>query len=141
MHRFYPEIDDWYGLCNELCRLPEEATSGPDQSGRNRAGRSLHMGVVGRLGGPRRFQPSFTTGTYDKYFFRGPYSSDCVWNMADSVSPRREANLLSLVNMGSALRSMGKQDQDRYKFQMTHVLSRVCSKTSSKRNDGHGKKQ
>jgi len=101
----------------------------------------LHMGVVGQLGGPRRFHPSFTTGTYDNYFFRGPYSSNGVWNMADSVSPQREANLLSLVNMGNALRSMGKQDQDRYKFQMTRVLSGVCLKTSSKRNDGPGKKQ
>ena len=30
--------------------------------------------------GPRRFHPAMAPGIYDKYFFRGPYSSDCVWN-------------------------------------------------------------
>ena len=61
-----------------------------------------------------------TPGIYDKYFFRGPYSSDCVWNLADNISPRGEANLLSL---GNALRGMSKQDQDLHKFHMARVLS------------------
>jgi hypothetical protein len=63
-----------------------------------------------------------TPGIYDKYFFRGPYSSDCVWNLADNISPRGEANLLFLLNLGNALRGMSKQDQDMYKFHMARVL-------------------
>ena len=50
-------------------------------------------------------------------------SSVCIWNLAVNASPQGEANLLSLVNMGNTLRSMGKQDQDRYKFQMIRILS------------------
>ena len=64
-----------------------------------------------------------TPGIYDKYFFRGPYSSDCVWNLADNILPRREANLLSLVDLGNALRGMSKQDQVIHKFHMARVLS------------------
>ena len=33
-----------------------------------------------------------TPGIYDEYFFRGPYSSDWIWNLADNISPRGEAN-------------------------------------------------
>ena len=73
--------------------------------------------------GPRRFHPAMTPGIYDKYFFRGPYSSDCVWNLADNISPRGEANLLSLLDLGNALRGMSKQDQDLHKFHMARVLS------------------
>ena len=64
-----------------------------------------------------------TPGIYDKYFFRGPYSSDCVWNLADNILPRREANLLSLVDLGNALCGMRYQDQDLHKFHMAHVVS------------------
>ena len=48
-----------------------------------------------------------------------------MWNLADNVSPRGEANLLSLVAMdlGNALRGMSKQDQDMDKFHMARVLS------------------
>jgi len=38
--------------------------------------------------GPRRFHPALIPGIYDKYLFRGPYRSDCVWNLADNISPR-----------------------------------------------------
>ena len=40
-----------------------------------------------------------TPGIHDKYFFRGPYSSDRVWNLADNITPRGEANLLSLERL------------------------------------------
>ena len=50
-----------------------------------------------------------TPGIYDKYFFRGPYSSDYVWNLADNISPQGKANLLSLFDLGNALRGMSKQ--------------------------------
>jgi chromosome segregation ATPase len=46
-----------------------------------------------------------------------------VWNLADNISPRGEANLLSLVDLGNALRGMSKQDQDIHKFQMARILS------------------
>lgn len=45
-----------------------------------------------------------------RYFFRGPYDLDCVWN-------------LSIMDIGNALRPMSIEDQDCFKFQMTRVLS------------------
>ena len=46
-----------------------------------------------------------------------------MWNLTDNISPRGEANLLSLVNLGNALRGMSKQDQHMHKFHMARVLS------------------
>ena len=57
-----------------------------------------------------------TSGIYDKYFFRGPYSSDCVW---------QHLTLLSLVDLGNALCGMSKQDRNMHKFHMARVLS-IC---------------
>ena len=49
---------------------------------------------------------------------------DTVRNLADNaVTFRGEACLLSILDIGNALRSMSIEDQDRYKFQMSRVLS------------------
>ena len=58
-----------------------------------------------------------------RQWFRGPYNSECIWNLPEIVPQRGAARLLTLVDIRNALQSMGKQDQDKFKFQMTRVLS------------------
>jgi hypothetical protein len=74
--------------------------------------------------GPIPFYPSISPSPGALYFFRRPYDSDCIWNLADNaVVYRGEANLLSILDIGNALRSMSVEDQDRFKFQMSRALS------------------
>ena len=74
--------------------------------------------------GPTPFYPSISPSPGARYFFRGPYDSDCVWNLADNaVVYRGEACHLSILDIDNALRFMSIEDQDRFKFQMSRVLS------------------
>ena len=73
---------------------------------------------------PLACNPSSSPFSGARYLFRGPYDPDSVWNLADNaVTFRGEACLLSLLDIGNALRSMSIEDQDRFKFQMSRVLS------------------
>ena len=74
--------------------------------------------------GPLAFYPSSSPSSGARYLFRGPYDPDSVWNLADNaVTFRGEACLLSLLDIGNALRSKSIEDQDSFKFQMSRVLS------------------
>lgn len=69
------------------------------------------MGVEG----PMLCYTSPEGGAGQRYFF--------LENLADNtVVYKREANLLSILVICNALRTMGRQDQERFKFQMTRVL-------------------
>ena len=70
------------------------------------------------------FFPSSSPSSGARYLFHGPYDPDTAWNLADNaVTFRGEVCLLSILDIGNALRSMSIEDQDRYKFQMFRVLS------------------
>ena len=99
MDRFYPEIgeNNWRDQCNEIA----SQTNFTDYS-----------------------MIKQQEAAEDNEFFRRPYDPDCVWNLADNViTSRGDASLLSIMDIGNALRSMSIGDQDRFKFQMSRVLS------------------
>ena len=74
--------------------------------------------------GSLAFFPSSSLSLATRYLFRGPYDPDAVPNLADNaVTFRGEACLLSILDIGNALRTMSIEDQERFKFQMSRVLS------------------
>ena len=64
--------------------------------------------------GPLAFFPSSSPSLAARYLFRGPYDPDTVWSLTDNaVTFQGEACLLSILDIGNALRSMRIEDQDR----------------------------
>ena len=84
----------------------------------------VHMDLVGRARGTHAILPINITVLRGTTVFREPFDPHCVWNLADNViTSRGDASLLSIMDIGNALRSMSIGDQDRFKFQMSRVLS------------------
>ena len=84
----------------------------------------VHMDLVGSRRRTPGILPFAITVLRTRYLFRGPYDPDTMWNLADNaVTFRGEACLLSILGIGNALKSMSIEDQDRFKFQMSRVLS------------------
>jgi hypothetical protein len=74
--------------------------------------------------GPVPYNPWAEGGADQQFFIRGPYDPDCMWSLEDNtVIKFGGANLLSIVDLGNVMRTMNRQDQDRFKLQMFRVLA------------------
>ena len=125
MVRYYPEItdNDWRDQCGQIATQANFAEySKARRLELIQLQEAMDHGMTrcplftrtwaDAIEGPLAFYPSASPSPGARYFFRGPYDPDCVWNI-----------LLSILDIGNALRSMSIEDQDRYKFQMFRVLS------------------
>ena len=121
-------------FCNELCGLPEEATPGPDQSGRGRravhSGRRdplslLHMGVVRPQRGTPRLPPSHDPGHIRQGFLSG---SLCL---KDDVTRSPQKELQAKTERDAANEAINQVRTEEEEFKQRTISKRSAYPTSS----------